>query len=265
MRSFFEKLYTITPALFWLAFINGILATLSCIGIYEDPRLVGGDNPWIVPLKFEISVSVYALTIGWILQYVPIAKRRKISGTISLAMSLEIFFLNLQAARGVRAHFDLISNFDKFVFVVLSIFILLNTYMLIRLFIIYINKPPILPKPYLWSIQLGLFFLLLSSLIGAYISFQHGHTVGRNDGGPGLFFLNWSTVAGDLRVPHFVSLHAIQVLIPLGWYLSLPQRRLGENLAHKLVSLCSLFLFTVIFALLWQSIMGLPLIASTKI
>jgi hypothetical protein len=61
---------------------------------------------------------------------------------------------------------------------------------------------------------MGLAYLMTSPTANQLANFQGiagAHAVGVEDGGPGLPFFGWSTVAGDLRVGHFFGLHSIQV------------------------------------------------------
>jgi hypothetical protein len=87
------------------------------------------------------------------------------------------------------------------------------------------------------------------------------HTVGAPDGGPGLPFVNWSTRAGDLRVAHFLSFHALQLLPLTGFLLG----RYRPDWTRRRQVACVLA-FALAYAagvslVFWQALNGRPLLA----
>jgi hypothetical protein len=73
-------------------------------------------------------------------------------------------------------------------------------------------------RPMVAAIRYSLVIFLAGNAIGGYMLARGSHTVGVADGGQGLPFVNWSVIGGDLRIAHFIAIHAIQI-VPLFAYI----------------------------------------------
>jgi hypothetical protein len=107
-----------------------------------------------------------------------------------------------------------------------------------------------------WTLRLGLLISLAGMLAALPMLTLKAHTVGAADGGPGIPVLGWSSVAGDLRIPHFVGLHGLQALLLLGWLITtrLPWLTSAQRVALVWVSALS---YLALVALLeWQALRG---------
>jgi hypothetical protein len=109
-----------------------------------------------------------------------------------------------------------------------------------------------------WGIRLGLLVLLVGSIEGARMVLWGGHTVGAEDGGPGLAFVNWSTRYGDLRIAHFFALHALQIFPLAGLALTAVKVRESAKLG-ALVAFVAVYSGAV-WWLFAQAMRGVPLV-----
>ena len=96
--------------------------------------------------------------------------------------------------------------------------------------------------------------------IGGLTAEIGSHTVGAPDGGEGLPGVGWSTEGGDLRIGHFLGLHALQILPIIGlavlWLFGSRSERQQTNLIH----LAAVGYLGTIALITWQAYRAEPLI-----
>jgi hypothetical protein len=228
-----RTLHRVNPILSWTGWLNVALAVLATALLLLDHRLVTGAPVWMKPLKFSLSITVFVWTLGWLLADLPLAAQRAvqyISWGVAVSMLMEQAVIFVQAARGTTSHYNVNSALNGILFGLMGIFILVNTLMTIWALVLVWRHPLHGPVGYVWGVRLGLLLFLVGSVLGGMMIHNMQHTVGAPDGGPGLPGLGWSTRTGDLRIAHFLGMHALQVLPLLGWVLSSWSPRLATPL-----------------------------------
>ena len=248
--------------LYRIGLIHFILFFLLLIPLLVDSREVLGINTWIKPMKFAISIGIYSWTMGWIMFDLTNSRRttRILSKTIGITMIIEIFVILYQASRATRSHFNFDTPFDSILFAIMGIMILVNTLAVVVVFFLFLFKKSSLDRIYLIALRTGILLFLVASYVGKVMIDQMAHGVGVEDGGPGIPFLNWSLEGGDLRVAHFMGLHALQ-LIP--FFAFIIKKNTSWSATRRLIALAVfVVVYAGVFALLYsQALKGIPLVS----
>jgi hypothetical protein len=263
-----------------LAMIPTLLAALA--GLALDPRVITGAPAWLKPAKFAISIVIYCFTFVWMLGFVSGPRLRRMAqvaaSVTALALMVEMLIILVQVVRGTTSHFNIATPLDAALFSTMGVFIMLLWLMGLLLAVALLAQR-IPNRPLALALRLG----MIATLVGAGLGFimttptaaqlqswraggpaviSGAHTVGAPDGQPGLPLVGWSTVGGDLRVSHFVGLHAMQVLPLLGWLIGRRRDRLSEAQQVGLVGAAGGGYLGLIALLAWQALRGQPLLAA---
>jgi hypothetical protein len=201
------------------------LVAVSLMGLMVDQRVLLGAPIWAKPFKFAVSILVYAVTLSWLAGLIP--KHRRLAwwaGTIAaLALLIEMVIITGAVIAGTASHFNVATPFHAALWATMAISIVV-VWLITLLVGALLAFARLGDSARTWAVRgavvLGLAGMALAFLMTSPTSAQLGnfqgiagaHAVGVADGGPGLPILGWSTMAGDLRVPHFVGMHALQVL-----------------------------------------------------
>lgn len=260
---------------------------LSILGLFIDPRVTElvGTPAWAKTFKFSTSLMFYAASLIWALSLLE-NRFKKIAGfggsVVGSVFILQMILIIIQAVRIQPLHFNTTTPLDSALWGTMAI---ANSLMLLGYLILVvmawrgIRTNPVLA----WSIRLSFVVTLFGLLQGFLMTSPNpiqekalasgqttimigAHTVGSSslmpDAGAGLPLLGWSTTHGDLRIAHFVGLHALQ-LLPLFafWLLGRRQRWLTDRHSMVLLTIAALGYSGLIYLLTWQAGRGQSIVA----
>ena len=222
VRGFFRELDATDPLLSRLGWALLLVLPIFAALAMFIPAGSAAVNPWIKPIKFSMSFSTFASTISLLLLALRISKWQLtlVRRAIAASVALEILSLAAQAWRSAY-HLSGQSLLGTSLAQVTNSMVMVNTAIvcwMLALFCANRVQTDRIDWPMVSAIRYSIMIFLAGNAIGGYMLARGSHTVGAADGGAGLPFVNWSVIGGDLRIAHFIAIHAIQI-VPLFAYI----------------------------------------------
>jgi len=278
-RHLFAQAMVINRPLALIVLVMLVAIFVALVGLVADPRVITGAPAWLKPLKFAVSISIYAATFVWLLGFV--RGHRRIAGLVAwvttAGLLIEMTLIVMQVVRGTTSHFNVSTRFDTAVWSIMagSVIGIWTANLILSIVLL---RQRFADPAFGWALRLGVFISfvgmgvaffmtsptaaqLTAAKAGGGLPVAGAHTVGVADGGPGLPVVGWSTVSGDLRAPHFVGLHGLQLLPLLGWLLVRYGTRLRPASRTALVWIAGLGYLGLVGLLTWQALRGQSVVA----
>ncbi len=262
------------------------LVVFSLCAMAVDHRTILSESVWLKPMKFGLAFALYTLTLAWLLSFPHRGSRvtRWFGSLFAVTAFVDVGFIVLQAARGTFSHFntesDPVNSIGQIVFAS-GVPGLFAANLVIALIL---SWQRIADRPIARAVHTGLAIAVFGMALGYLMGFTGeqivhdavghpvelgaGHTVLHSpaqarDGVGGMPLIHWSTIGGDLRIPHFAGLHGIQVLIVSALVLARLAHRypwLTERVRARLIGTLALGYAALVALLLWQALRAQPLI-----
>ncbi|NYI95296.1 hypothetical protein HNR12_001573 [Streptomonospora nanhaiensis] len=262
----------------WFALAMAVLALWCAAGALLDGRVVEGEPTWAKPFKFAVSFGLYAGTVAAMLAHVGRFRRTLWwLGTALVALFLvpEIAVITVQAARGVPSHFNVSGALDGTLYGIMGGAAYAGWLLTLALGVLLVLQRRA-DTAMTWAIGLGVLVSLAGMSTGylmtaptpeqiqamesgAEVAMVGSHGVGGTGAGS-MPVTGWETRQGDLRVAHFVGIHALQVLplVAAGLLAAadrFPRLRLA-GVRARLVVVAGLGYAGLGGLLLWQALRG---------
>ena len=260
IMNFISELYKRNKLLANLGTLFLALAMLLALYTPFNSVEVLGLNSMIKPIKFALSIWIYAWSMAYLLFYVN--DQEKVAKYTILAIVTMVYeqaVITIQAFRGKISHFNQTEIVGGILYGLMGIMIVWLTTATLIIAIRFIRQNTYaISDAYALSIKIGLVLFVIFSFWGGYMSGINSHNVGGEIGGQGLPILNWSTVFGDLRVAHFFGVHALQIIPIIGYIIS--QKIENQPVAKSWIWAVSAIYFLFVAFTLVQGLLGIPFV-----
>jgi hypothetical protein len=237
-----------------MAALTPVLAVLAVV----DDRVLLGAPLWLKPLKFAISLALYSATLAWMLGQLRERAPGWAGWIVTVAAGVEMAIIVGQAAVGNRSHYNTDTPLSAALWSTMGATIAVLWLATLAVALRFLRTPGG-DRAATTAIRLGLVVALIGLAEGFLMASAGAHAVGVPDGGPGLPLVGWSTTGGDLRIAHFVGMHALQGLPLLAF--ALAATRLGDATRVRLVRIAAVAWAGLTVLLTWQALRAQPLLA----
>ncbi len=252
MLYFLQELKSRNELLFWVTAVHFLLACIYYLLTKISNKQFAGANVWFKPFKFAASSVLYLAAMIWYCAYIPHFNAAVFTWANIIFFVFENGYIGIQAARGQASHFNLSTRLYSTLFACMGAaatgIALGAAFILVKYFQ---SDFPELATPYLWSIRFGLLIFIVFAFQGFVMGGRLSHTVGGENDVRTLPVVKWNITKGDLRVAHFIGMHALQV-IPLLAYYIIP------NIVGVIIISLAYFLLSIF--VLVQALKGKPFI-----
>lgn len=255
--------------------LMALWGAVAAVGMVVDRRTLNGASIWTKPVKFAISLGLYSVTLAWMLTMLSRPALHRVgwwAGTFgALASLVEMTVITVQSARGTGSHFNVSTPLNSRLYLVMALALpaFYGVIVIVGTLLTAFGQLPE-DRSLAWAMRSG----LVIGVAGLTVGFAMGrptpaqraeknprtvgsHSVGGDDPGGGIPFLGWNTVHGDLRVSHFIGMHALQALplFALGLRAA-AGRQVTEGIRLRIVLTAAATWAAVTGTALWQALRG---------
>ena len=255
--SFIKELKIRNEYLFYFGLLCVIISIVCLVLTKTASTEVHGVNAWFKPFKFAVSIGLFSWTMAWYCHYLSDFNVTPFNWTVITLFGFELIYIIFQASKGQLSHFNISTPTYSLLYSLMGLAATLVTLYTAYIGLLFFTQSfPNLPNYYVWSIRLGILIFVIFSFEGGLMGSQMNHSVGAINDNSNWWIVGWSKTVGDLRVSHFIGMHALQLLPLLSFYVF-------KN--TKITIIISIFYGLLATSTLVQALNGKPLITQNKL